>query len=207
MLSQLRSEFFRAYLPPWVYVSDATVAVGVVLVLVGVALRPAEPRGLKPDRAAGIVVRIALVNAIVAAFLLAPILVPSFRFPILITQWPGIYMVLAYFSFLAVGVLGMAAWALILVHLPDLLNRTSLGGLGFAVTIIMTEVGIFGLTISMFLGGYVGSWLAYTGAGPVAVGAEMEFSVIPSAVSIYLVVAGTVVGVVNVFASGRSVQS
>jgi hypothetical protein len=206
MLGQLRSDFFRAYLPPWVYVSYATIAAGGILVVAGLALKPAEFKPLNPSRAAGLMARMALLNAAAAALFLGPVLVPSFRLPILITQWPGIYMVLAYFSFLAVGVLGMAAWSVFLMHLPDLLNRSSVGALGFGVQVVMTEFGVYALAISMFLGGYTGSWLAYTGAGPVAVGAQMEFSVIPSAVSIFMVAAGTFIGVANVFMSGRSVQ-
>jgi len=207
MLGQLRSDFFRAYLPPWVYVSYATIAAGGILIVFGLFLKPVEFKPLSPGRAGGLMARLALLNAAAAALLLAPVLVPSLRLPILITQWPGIYMVLAYFSFIAVGVLGMAAWAVFFAHLPDLLNRASLSALGFGVQIVMTELGVYALTISMFLGGYTGSWLAYTGAGPVAVGAQMEFSVIPSAVSIFLVAAGTFIGVANVFISGRSVQA
>ncbi len=207
LLGQLRSDFFRAYLPPWVYASYASVALGVAFVLAGVAARASEPGILPGAKAGGYMGRLALVNAVAAACFLAPVVVPSFRLPILITQWPGIYMVLAYFSFVVVGVLGMAGWSLMFIHLPEIFGRVGVGSLGLATQVVMTEAGVYGLAISMFLGGYVGSWLAYTGAGPVAVGAQMEFSVIPSAVSIYLVAAGTVVGVVNILISGRSVPT
>ena len=206
LLGQLRSDFFRAYLPPWVYAAYGTVAMGGLLIVAGLVAKPAEPGLLASKRAGGIAAKLSLLNAAVAALLLAPVIVPSFRLPILITEWPGIYMVLAYFSFLAVGVLGMAVWSLFLVHVPELLGRNSLGLMGFGVQITLTEVGILALTVSMFLGGYVGSSLVYSGAGPVAVGAQMEFSVIPSAVSIYLVAAGTIAGVLNVLLSGRSVR-
>lgn len=206
MLGQLRSDFFRAYLPPWVFASYATMTVGGVLVLAGLVTKSVEPKPMTLDTAAGLMARLALANTVAAACLLAPVLAPSLRLPILITQWPGIYMVLAYFSFLTVGVLGMAAWSVFIPHLPRLLGRESIGSLGVFVHVVLAEVGIFGLAISMFMGGYVGSWLTYTGAGPVVVGAQMEFSVIPSAVSIYLVAAGTVIGVANVLMSGRSVR-
>lgn len=206
LLGQLRSDFFRAFLPPWVYAAYGTTAIGALLIAVGFVSKPAESSLLGAKRAGGIMARLALLNAAAASLLLAPVIVPSFRLPILITEWPGIYMVLAYFSFLAVGVLGMAVWSLFLVHAPELLGRDGLGSLGFGVQVTLTEIGILALTVSMFLGGYVGSVLAYSGAGPVAVGAQMEFSVIPSAVSIYLVAAGTLAGVLNVLLSGRSVS-
>jgi hypothetical protein len=207
LLGQLRSDFFRAYLPPWAYVSYGTIAFGVILVIVGVRSKPGGPDLLRVAKAGSFMAKLALANAVGAACLVSPVLVPSFRLPILLTQWPGIYMTLAYFSFLVVGVLGMAGWSSMFVHLPETFGKDAVGGVGFAAQVILTEVGVYALAISMFLGGYVGSWLSYTGAGPVAVGAQMEFSVIPSAVSIYLVVAGTIVGVANVLMSGRSVSA
>ncbi len=207
LLGQLRSDFFRAYLPPWVYVSYVTIVFGVTLIALGIRLKPRGPDVLRAAKAGSYMARLALANAVGAAFLVAPVIVPSFRLPILITQWPGIYMILAYFSFLVVGVLGMAGWSSMFVHLPESFGKDAVGGIGFAAQVLLTEIGVYALAISMFLGGYVGSWLSYTGAGPVAVGAQMEFSVIPSAVSIYLVVAGTIVGAVNVLMSGRSVSA
>jgi hypothetical protein len=205
LLGQLRSDFFRAYLPPWVYVSYAAIVLGGVLILTGAALRPKGPDFLTAAKAGGYMAKFALVNAVGAACLVAPVVVPSLRLPILLTQWPGIYMILAYFSFLVVGVLGMAGWSTMFVHLPEMFGKDAIGGIGFAAQVLMTEAGVYALAVSMFLGGYVGSSLAYSGAGPVVVGAQMEFSVIPSAVSIYLVAAGTVVGVVNLLTSRRSV--
>jgi hypothetical protein len=207
MLGQLKSDFFRAYLPPWVYASYAAMGLGGAVLAAGVALRSDGKREVSTDAAAVAMGKLALVNAVAAAIFVAPVLYPGFRFPILITQWPGIYMVLAYVSFVMVGVLGTAAWTMFYFRAPDLFHRERLGATGVALHAAMTEVGVYGVSVSMFLGGYVGSWLAYTGAGPVAVGAQMEFSVIPAAVSIFLVGAGTFVGVVNLLWRGRSVPN
>jgi len=92
----------------------------------------------------------------------------------------------------------------LLANAGEIFGATGVGRIGFATQILLTEAGAYGLAVSMFLGGYVGSWLVYTGAGPVAVGAQMEFSVIPSAVSIFAVMAGTVVGAANLLGSRRS---
>ena len=62
----------------------------------------------------------------------------------------------------------------------------------------MTEVGVYALAIFMFLGGYIGASLAYSGAGGFIVGAQMEVAVIPSALGIFLVMLGTLIGVANV---------
>ncbi len=207
MLGQLRSDFFRAYLPPWVYVSYAVSATGAAAIVAGALMKPVGESSTEAGRAGGAVARIALLNAVISALMLIPVLVPSYRLPILITQWPGVYMVLAYFSFLVVGVLGMAAWSVFLLHLPGLLGRTNLSTLWFRAQLALTEVGVYVLAVAMFAGGYVGSWLAYTGAGPAVVGAEMEFSVIPSAVGIFMVAAGTFMGVLNVVLAGRSVKT
>lgn len=206
LLGQLKSDFFRAYLPPWTFASYAVIALGGSAILGGLALGGGPSAPLDVRRASRVAATLSMVNAVAAAIFVAPVLDPALRLPILITQWPGIYMVIAYLSFLVVGVLGLAAWAVMFVHSEDIMGSPSIGRTGFATQVLLTEAGAYGLAISMFLGGYVGSWLAYTGAGPVAVGAQMEFSVIPSAVSIFAVAAGTVVGVVNMLASRRSVK-
>lgn len=204
MLSQLRSDFFRAFLPPWVYGSYGLTAVGAIVVVVGLAVKPSLEPPVKAVGASGVFWKLAMLNTVAAALFVLPVLYPALRIPILITQWPGIYMVLAYFSFVLVGVLGMAAWALLLLHRQEFNGRSELGRLPLVLQIAMTELGVYGLAVSMFLGGYVGAWLSYTGAQPTVVGAQMEFSVIPSAVSIFLVASGSVTGVLNVLFSGRS---
>ena len=204
LLGQLKSDFFRAYLPPWILVSYAVVVVGGLALVAGITLGGNPSPAFEARKASRLTATLALVNAVAASIFVAPVLDPALRFPILITQWPGIYMVIAYVAFVLVGVLGLAVWALLFAHTVEMFGNSGVGRIGFAAQILLTESGVYGLAISMFLGGYVGSWLAYTGAGPVAVGAQMEFSVIPSAVSIFAVMAGTVVGVANLLGSRRS---
>ncbi|HEY6282836.1 MAG TPA: hypothetical protein VIW22_02825, partial [Nitrososphaerales archaeon] len=158
LLGQLRSDFFRAYLPPWVNVSYGTIVLGAFLVILGVSLKPRSPDVLGATKAGSHMAKLALANTLGAACLVAPVIVPSFRLPILLTQWPGIYMVLAYFSFLVVGVLGMAGWSSMFVHLQETLGKDGIGRVGFAAQVLLTEVGVYALAISMFFGGYVGSW-------------------------------------------------
>jgi len=207
LLGQLKSDFFRAYLPPWTLASEGLAAAGGVVLLTGLLARPSVPALVTGQGAARLTAKLAMANGVAAAAFVAPVLDPALRLPFLITQWPGIYMVIAYVSFVVVGVLGMAAWSLILLNSKALFGSDSFSKAGVAVQLLLTEAGAYALAVSMFLGGYVGSWLAYTGAGAVVVGAQMEFSVIPSAVSIFAVAAGTVVGVVNVLMTGRSVPS
>ena len=120
LLSDLKSAYFRAYLPPWVICSYVILALGAGLLLVGLIVKPSSALRLDASRAANALTYIAVVNGIAAIAFAAPVLIPSFRFPILITQWPGIYMVIAYVAFLVVGILGNLAWSSVFRSLPSM---------------------------------------------------------------------------------------
>jgi hypothetical protein len=151
--------------------------------------------------------RLAIFNGVMAGIFVIPVLDPAFEFPILITRWPGIYMVIAYFSFLIVSVLGNAAWSnLARNFLEDGAARGLRKG-WFIIHLVFTQVGAYGLAAFMFFGGYLGASLDYSGFGPTIVGSQMEFSVIPSAVAIFLIVIGEWVGAGNLIFAAKDLAA
>lgn len=204
LLAQLRSDFFRAYLPPWVYASYGLLGAGIAITIFGVVSRRGRAKRTSSIAGARYAGNIALINAVVVAVASTPVLDPGLKFPILITQWPGIYMVLGFLSLASIAIVGTLCWSFLYSYLPTVFRVNEVFRILLVLQLVLTVAGAYGVGISMFWGGYRGSSLAYEGAGAVVVGAAMEFSVIPSAISIFMVVAGTVLGVFNVFWSGRS---
>ena len=204
LLALLRSETFRADLPPWVNLSLSIGAAGVVLLILGMAMPNRTLKTIDVGRASRYLGRVAFVNTIAAAAFSAPVLIPTFEFPILITRWPGVYMVVGYTLFLVVGVLGTFAWSAFYRWMPDFFSAANVYRAPFLFQISAMVVGIYVMSIFMFLGGYIGSSLADQGIGDAVVGTAMEFAVIPSALGIFLLISSTLAGVVNVFLSRKT---
>ncbi len=198
--------FFMAsvYLPPAQDVSYGVVALGVVLLATSLATgwpRYVEASGEAASRYFG---RFALFNAIAAAAFAVPMLVPSLELPILLTEWPGIYIVVAYFSFLVVGVLGSLGWSAIYRLAPTLFSRHSFDRRSVLLQLILFEVGVYTVSTVLFAAGYVGASLVHEGTvGSVVVGASMEFSDIPAAVSIFVIIVSVVLGASNILTGKR----
>jgi hypothetical protein len=172
--------------------------IGAAALVVGLVARDTPLSTIDTEGVARFYFRLALINTVSAALFAAPLLDPRFEFPILITRWPGIYMVVAYTFFVLVGVLGMFCWGIFFHLLPSMFGRTSVRRFWLFAQVVVTEVGVYALAIFMFLGGYIGSSLNYSGAADFVVGAAMEVTVIPSALGIFLVTLGTLIGVTNV---------
>lgn len=140
--------------------------------------------------------RICLVNAVAACFFTAPVLVPGLAFPILLTQWGAVYMVLGYFSFLVYGVLGALGWAAAYRLMDE-----SAQGYDKALTYLQLSthlVSSYGVASSLFIGGYLGARLIYEGRPVQAVGAIMEVVEIPAGLFIMLAIASTLMGIINI---------
>ncbi len=176
---------------------------GVVLVGVSIVLPERKMEKIDVQLAAGYLGWVALLNAGAASVFTIPVLIPPFEFPILITRWPGIYIVLGYTFFVTVGVLGTFAWSVFYRLSPELISRKSVYKYLFVFQFISMETGVYLMSTFMFLGGYVGSRLVYGGAGDAVVGTAMEFAVIPSALGILLIAASSLIGVANALLSKR----
>jgi hypothetical protein len=197
LLLSLRTETFRGDIPMWISISQLLAVAGAVLLLAGSAMRGGPLSAIPTEAGARIFFYSALVNALAAAVLVSPILYPGFEFPILITRWPGIYMVIAYTFFVLVGVFGMVAWGVTLHLLPSIMEKTAVRKPLLLLQLGMMEAGVYIFAVSTFLGGYVGAALNYAGTGDIVVGASMEFTVIPAAIGIFLLICSTVLGVGN----------
>lgn len=198
LVGLLHSETYRAAIIIYEYTALVVGAIGIAVMIVGLAARDVPLATVDTEGVARFYFRLALVNTVAAALFIAPVLDAQLKFPILITRWPGIYMVVAYTSFVLIGILGTVCWGLFFHLLPSMFDRSSLRRFWLFAQVIVTQVGVYALAIFMFLGGYIGASLNYSGAGDFIVGSQMEVAVIPSALGIFLVVLGTMIGVFNV---------
>lgn len=204
LLEQLQTETFRADLPPYFDFALVVLGAGVILVLLGFILPNRPMKTIDTHKASRYFGYAALANTVAAALFAIPVLIPVLRFPILITRWPGVYMVMGYTLFVLVGVLGTLGWSGLYRWLPDLLGKSEIFKAPFLFQFVATEFAVYLTSTSMFLGGYIGSSLVYGGAGDTVVGIAMEVAVIPSALGIFLIVIGSLAGVGNALLSRRS---
>ena len=207
LVSLLRSETYRAAIVIYEYTAIVVGVIGAGVFVVGLVARDSPLSGIDTEGVARFYFRLALINTVAAALFAAPVLDPRFEFPILITQWPGIYMVIAYTFFVLVGILGMLCWGILFHLLPSMFDRGSVRRFWLFAQVGVTEVGVYLLAIFMFLGGYVGASMNYFGDGDFIVGAAMEAAVIPSALGIFLVILGTLIGVANVLLAKKGPES
>jgi hypothetical protein len=198
LVGELHSETYRAAIVIYEYSAVVVSLIGAAVTIIGVFAHETPIGTIGSEGVARLYTRLAMVNVVAAALFAAPVLDPVFKFPILITRWPGVYMVVAFTFFVIVGILGMFCWGVMYHLLPSLLDRSSVRRFWLFAQVIVTEVGVYALAIFMFLGGYIGASLNYSGAGDFIVGAQMEVAVIPSALGIFMVVLGTLIGVANV---------
>ena len=134
----------------------------------------------------------------------APIFLPRLQFPILLTEWPGIYIFIGYSAFLIAGVLGMLAWAITYYLIWKVFNKSSCDKKIFFSQITVTNIGVYTASTFMFAGGYQGAFYAHEGFAAFIVGKIMESTVIPSAVGIALSMLGNIFGLANVFVMLRA---
>lgn len=198
LVGLLRSETYRAAIVIYEYSALVVGAIGVGVLVIGLLARDSPLGTVDTQGVARFYFRLAMINTISATLFAAPVLDPRFEFPILITRWPGIYMVIAYTFFIIVGILGTLCWGILFHLLPNMFDRSRVRRFWLFVQVGVTEVGVYLLAIFMFLGGYIGASMNYVGDGDFIVGAAMEVAVIPAALGIFLVVLGTLIGVANV---------
>src|SRR6266850_2123922 len=193
--------FFMAgvYLPPAQIASYGTIAAGVALLLASFVTEWPRYVGISSEAASKYFGRMALVNALAAAVFAAPILVPSLELPILITEWPGIYIVIAYGFFVMFGVIGMLAWSMMYRFTPAFFSREFLDRRSVLLQLILSQVGIYTVSTALFAAGYIGASLVHDGkVGSVFVGASMEFSDIPAAISIFIIMVSVFLGAISI---------
>lgn len=124
---------------------------------------------------------LAIINGALLIVFTAPILVPTLciatpagQFGCVTSMeivWPGTWLLVAYFVFVMVGVLGALAWSQVYYHLSTMLNKDE-GKKGLMwLQLILFEVGVLGATSLMAAIGYAGGDILAHGGG-IAVAAE-----------------------------------
>lgn len=193
--------FFMAqdYLPPAQIVSYGIIAAGIVFLIASFVAEWPRYAGVTNYEASRYFGRVALVNALAAAVFAAPMLVPSLELPILLTVWPGIYIVVAYTSFVLFGVLGMLGWSVMYRLAPAFFSRGFFDRRSVLVQLALSEVAVYAASTVLFSAGYIGASLVHDGhVGNVFVGASMEFSDIPAAISIFVIIVSVFLGAINI---------
>jgi hypothetical protein len=206
LLALGQESFFMSgvYLPPAQIASYGVIGAGVVLLLASLVTGWPRHVWVSNEVASAYFGRIALVNALAAAIFAAPMLVPSLELPILLTEWPGIYIVVAYTFFVVVGVLGMLAWSLMYRFAPSFFSRGYFDRRSVLLQLILSEAAIYTVSTVLFLAGYTGASLVHDGkVGSVFVGASMEFSDIPAAISIFVIIVSVFLGAINILTGKR----
>lgn len=206
LLIALNAEaFFMAmyYIPPAQIVADGVLAVGALLV--GASFFVDWPRyfAMSNETVGRYFARVTLINALAAVVFTAPMLIPPLEMPILLTEWPGIYIVVAYTSFLIFGVVGMLCWSVMYRSSPAYFSRDSFDGRSVILQLVLSEVGVYVESTVLFFAGFTGATLVHSSSvGSVFVGASMEFADIPTAISIFGIMVSVVLGVLTI-ATGK----
>jgi hypothetical protein len=138
-----------------------------------------------------------LVNTFAACVFTAPVLVPSLAFPILLTQWGAVYMVLGYLSFILYGVVGTVCWAMAYYLKSNADQRQEYDKALTYLQLATHLLAAYGTSTTLFTGGYIGARLVYEGRPVQAVGAVMEIVEIPAGLFILLAIASTIIGLIN----------
>jgi len=99
----------------------------------------------------------------------------------------------------AACVLGMLAWSMMYRFTPEFFSRQLFDRRSVLLQLLLSEVGIYTVSTVLFAAGYVGASLVREGkVGSVFVGASMEFSDIPAAVSIFMIIVSLFLGAINI---------
>ncbi|MDG6978529.1 MAG: hypothetical protein JRN58_05550 [Nitrososphaerota archaeon] len=200
--------FFMAmyYIPPAQVAAAGIAVAGALLVVASVFVDWPRYFPLGNETVARYFARLALLNALAAVVFTAPMLAPPLDLPILLTEWPGIYIFVAYSSFLIFGVVGMLCWSVMYRSSPAYFSRGTFDGRSVMLQLILSELGVYSISTFLFLAGFVGASLVHGGSvGIVFVGASMEFSDIPTAISVFGIMVSVVLGVITIL-TGKDVR-
>lgn len=188
LLNGLREQTFRLSLFNWQTISFGVIAAGIILAIFGLVSDRPRYAGISSDTAAKYFAWAALVNAVVAAVITAGMLIPPLEFPILFTEWPGIYIFIGYASFILFGVIGMLAWGTLFYLAPKFFSRQLLDRRSFILHLFLSEVGVYVASSVLFYAGFLGATYAHMGFGAVVVGISIEFADVPAAIGVFIVI-------------------
>jgi heme/copper-type cytochrome/quinol oxidase subunit 1 len=157
---------------------------------------------LQADAAARYCIYVALGNMLIAAGSTIPMLIPELGLPLVIEQWPGTWMFIAYFILLICGVVGFVSWGVIYYLAPRIMGRRTVNKLLSLIHITFFEGSLLGVTAMMSLvAGFQGGNLLHDGFGQFIVTRTIEWVVIPIGSLIVVAILATLVGIFNLLLS------
>ncbi|MFB3043069.1 MAG: hypothetical protein ACE1ZC_02185 [Nitrososphaerales archaeon] len=159
---------------------------------------------LNTERVAKYFIYLALANAVAAAIFTTPLLVPTFGLPLIVGVFPGTWMIIAYLSFLTVGVLGMLGWSLVYFLSSRLMGKDQTIKFLAISHLVIVELSVYGFAFTMSAAGWIGGQALRQGLSVAAVGFLIEPLVLPTGAFVALVLVGQSVGVFNMFWTLRS---
>ena len=131
---------------------------------------------------------LALLNGLLIIPFTAPILIPSLCIATppgsfgckgsMETSWPGTWLLVAFFTFIIVGIFGALGWSLVYSRLSSTGASNGNGGLLW-LHLILFEVGVLGATGVMAAIGFVGGSVVASGGSPIASAEAVRTQIIP----------------------------
>jgi len=94
------------------------------------------------------------------------------------TSWPGTWLLVAFFTFAIVGVLGAFAWSSVYSRKSSMGDNQGSSGLQW-LHLILFEVGVLGATGMMAAIGYVGGNVVATGGSPIVSAEAVRTQIFP----------------------------
>jgi hypothetical protein len=166
-------------------------------------LLTSKSRGeLQADTLAKYCLYIAMGNMLVAAGSTIPMLVPELGLPLVVQQWPGTWMFIAYLTLLSAGVGGFVAWGVIYYLAPRVLGKSHVNKILAVIHISVFEGSLMAaLTLMGYEAGFVGGSLLHNGTGQFIVTRTIEWAVIPIGGLIAVAIVATLVGILNIVLS------
>ena len=159
---------------------------------------------IETERLARYFMYIALVNALAGALFPTPILVPTFGIPLIVGQFPGTWMLIAYLGYLTVGVMGMVGWAAMYYLASRLMGKKTTTKIFAIMHLVIVEVSLYGYTTVMTAIGWIGGMALRQGLAVAAVGYLIEWMILPTGAFVALAVFGQVIGILNMLKTIKS---
>ena len=88
---------------------------------------------------------LSLINTIAAICFTLPILVPTSGLPLIIGAFPGTWLLVGYFVFLIVGVMGMLGWSIVYNSMSTMFDRQNTSKRLSIIQMVFIELSIYGV--------------------------------------------------------------
>ena len=130
---------------------------------------------------------LALINTVAAICFTLPILIPTSGLPLIIGAFPGTWLIVGYFVFLIVGIMGMLGWSIVYGSLSSMFNKNETSKRLAIIQIVFIELSIYGVATTISFIGWQGGQALRQGLSIASVGFLIEPFVLPTGVFVSLV--------------------